>query len=473
MTVSPLPNVASSTQNIRAFVVKVDASGKQIYSTMFGGLIGAPTNGVGNAEYDYGVAVTVDSAGNSFIAGNTNGTDFPVTAGSRQMTVPAGCPYPAFTDDTGLIGTISEYIVDDSFVVKLSPDGKTALYSTLIGGSCYDRPTDIAVDASGDVYLVGETDSQDYPLVAPVSGAPATRQFASFLTSLDPAGSALRFSTYLYAGSAPSVAVAPNGSIYVGGDLGPSSQTMPDSGFVNPFPLIATDAYLAVLQVPQAVPQILLSGVVNAFSFNAGPIAPGEIVALNVPGFVPSQSADIGLNLLQPLSTSLAGVQVSFDSRAASIISVSPGRIVCIAPAEIAGESFTQIQVSANGASSNVLNADVAATALGLLSLDGSGTGLANARNADGSLNSSTNPAAAGSLVTVYLTGAGLTQPSGSPVASISSPFGSAPALPLPGFVPGLFSYDIQVPSVPSQQILVILTTDSSTSQPLTLYVSN
>ena len=366
VTVNPFPNVASTNQNTKAFAVKVDASWvKQIYSTLFGGLIGAPTNGGGNSEHDSGVAVTVDSAGNSYIAGSTNGIDFPVTAGSRQTTVAGGCPYPAFTDDTGFIGTISDYIVDDSFVVKLSPDGKTAIYSTLLGGSCYDRPTDIALDASGDVYLVGETDSQDYPLVAPVSGAPATRQFASFLTSLDPAGSALRFSTYLYAGSAPSVSVAPNGSIYVGGDVGPGSQTMPDSGFINPFPLVATDAYLAVLQVPQTVPPILLSGAVNAFSLIAGPIAPGEIVALDVPGFIPTQTADIGLNLLQPLGTSLAGVQVLFDSRSASIISVFQGRIVCIAPAEIAGESFTQIQVSSNGASSNVLSADVGATALG------------------------------------------------------------------------------------------------------------
>ena len=187
---------------------------------------------------------------------------------------------------------------------------------------------------------MGETDSQDYPLVAPVVGRTVTRQFASFLTSLDPAGSALRFSTYLYAGSAPSVAVAPNGSIYVGGDVGPGSQTMPDSGFVNPFPPVATDGYLAVLQVPQTVPPILLSGVVNAFSLIAGPIAPGEIVALDVPGFVPTQNADIGLNLLQPLGTNLAGVQVSFDSRPASIISVSPGKIVCIAPARDRGREL-------------------------------------------------------------------------------------------------------------------------------------
>ncbi len=210
----------------------------------------------------------MDSAGNSYIAGNTNGTDFPVTAGSRQTTIAGGCPYPAFSDDTGLIGTISDYIVDDSFVVKLSPDGKNALYSTLIGGSCYDRPTDISVDAAGDLYIVGETDSQDYPLVAPVQGAPARVQYASFLTSLDPAGSTIRFSTYLYAGSEPSVAVTPNGSIYVGGDVGPGSQTAPFSGFVNPFPLVATDAYLAVLQVPQTVPPILLSRVVNAFSLH-------------------------------------------------------------------------------------------------------------------------------------------------------------------------------------------------------------
>ncbi len=409
-SVSPLGNGAPSF-NSKAFVMKVDSSGNQIYSTMFGGSKDPPLAGVfQEAEHDSGVAVAVDNSGNAYIAGITSAGGFPVTSGSPQAAVASGCPYPAFTNATGFIGTISTYLIDDIFVVKLSPDGKAAPYSALLGGSCYDRPVSIALDGSGRVYVAGETDSQDFPLVAPLEGAPPYRQFASFMTTLDPAGSALKFSTYVYAGASPSIGVAPNGTMYVAGSAGPGAQTVPDSGPLNRFPVTATDAYLASIQPPQNAP-VSLTQVLNAFSLMSGPIAPGEIVALTLPGFVPGSPADIGLNVLAPLSTSLAGVQVSFDGRPAFLITVFPGKIVCIAPVELAGQASTQVQVTVNGGISNVLRVGVAATSLGLLSLDGSGTGLANARNADGSLNSATNPAAQGSVVTVFLTGVGATNP--------------------------------------------------------------
>src|SRR5260370_10070625 len=130
---------------------------------------------------------------------------------------------------------------------------------------------------------------------------------------------------------------------------------------------------------------------------------------------------------------------------------VSFGQIECIAPAAIAGQGSTGVQVTIDGAQSNVLNVRVAPTALGLLAADGSGTGLANAQNSDGTYNSETNPAARGSVVTVFLTGAGLTnppEPDGvvlatseiGPLATIST-FIPCPSTSkvhaLPGFVPG------------------------------------
>jgi hypothetical protein len=69
--------------------------------------------------------------------------------------------------------------VDDIFVVKLSPDGKTALFSTLLGWSCYDRPTSIALDTAGQIYVTGETDSTDFPAVSNLETGPASPQFAS------------------------------------------------------------------------------------------------------------------------------------------------------------------------------------------------------------------------------------------------------------------------------------------------------
>jgi uncharacterized protein (TIGR03437 family) len=482
-TVSPLGNGAPSV-NSKAFVMKVDSSGRQIYSAMFGGSKQPPaTGGFQEAEHDSGVAVAVDNSGNAYVAGTTSAPDFPVTSGSPQATLASGCPYPAFTVATGFIGTISSYLFDDTFVVKLTPDGKTAPYSALLGGSCYDRPVSIAVDGSARVYVTGETDSQDFPLVAPVEGAPPYRQFASFMTMLDPTGSTFKFSTYLYAGASPSIAVAPNGTTYVAGSTGPGSQSVPDSGFLIGFPATATDGYLASIQPPQTALLINLTQVANAFSLMSGPIAPGEIVALLLPGFVPGSPADIGLNVLAPLSTNLSGVQVSFDGRPAFVMSVFPGKIVCIAPVELAGQASTQVQVTVNGSISNVLRVGVAATSLGLLSLDGSGTGLANARNADGSLNSATNPAAQGTVVTVFLTGVGLTNPpevdgvaaGDAGIASVAqlSYGATGPALALPGFVPGIFSFQFAIPTETHlpQQFQLVVRSDSSTSQNLYVYV--
>jgi uncharacterized protein (TIGR03437 family) len=165
-------------------------------------------------------------------------------------------------------------------------------------------------------------------------------------------------------------------------------------------------------------------------------------------------------------------------------MSLSSDRIECIAPVEIAGQRKTGVQVNINGATSNVLNVDVVPTALGLLSSDQSGAGLANARNFDGTLNSATNPAPLGSIVTIFLTGVGLTKPPEAdgvpppnsdivPVATISSLFPVQGTLhALAGFVPGLFAYALPIPNDPrlTSVIRIVLSTDSSESQNLFVY---
>jgi len=258
---------------------------------------------------------------------------------------------------------------------------------------------------------------------------------------------------------------------------------MPDSGFLVPFPLLAADGYLAILHAPVAIPPVSLNQVLNAFSNLPGPVAAGEIVVLAVPGFTPAQSADVGLNLLSPLTTNLQGAEVTFDGRAAYVMSVSPGTIECIVPVEIAGQHSTSVQVKINGALSNVLNVAVAPTALGLLSLNGSGGGRANARNSDGSLNGPDNPEPHGGTVTVFFTGAGVTSPAEadgvaptiseivpiSPVSVFTGPQNAVHALP--GFVPGIFACEVSGVNNPgSREISVLLSTSTSQSQALLVY---
>jgi len=132
-------------------------------------------------------------------------------------------------------------------------------------------------------------------------------------------------------------------------------------------------------------------------------------------------------------------------------VSITRGKIVCIAPQDFGSNPSTTIQVNANGTLSNPLEADVARTALGLLSADGSGQGLANARNQDGTLNSAANPAKRGTTVTVYFTGAGV------PPVIIGTNFGSASIATLRGFVPGIYAAYFEAP------------TDTSFASPLTV----
>lgn len=481
-----------SQADAKAIVMKVDSSGRQLYqkefggSTVpaqmgFGGFLGAP-----EGPRSQGAALATDADGNLYVAGSTSTSDFPVTAKATQMTIGSGCAYPALEVNTGLIGVIGSVLIDDNFVMKLDPDGNI-LYSTYIGGSCWDHPTGIAVDSAGNVTIVGETDSGDYPLLSGIEAAPAQPQFASFLSTLNAFGSALTFSSYFYAGSSPSVA-ASAGAVYFAGTSGTGSQTQPYTGAYFAAPTPVTDGVLSVLHEPPPA-GVNLTRIVNGFSLRPGPVAPGEIVTLTIPGFLPSTPTDIGLNVLGPLTTSLQGAQVTFDGTPAYLMSVSYGKVECIVPVEIAGQSSTAVQVNIGGALSNVLNASVSATALGLLSLDGSGTGLAAGRNADGALNGPKNPAKIGTPVTIYLTGAGVTSPSETDGAVPSSTSNvpvalkqsyCAEAYSLPGFVPGLFACSFPTtafgtpPAQPEpQSVPVQVSANDSQSQELIVYVQN
>lgn len=93
----------------------------------------------------------------------------------------------------------------DAFVTKLNLAGNTLVYSTYLGGSGtnvsgyvidFDQGCGIAVDASGNAYVTGTTDSPDFPAIDPIQ-ATLTDDGDAFATELTPAGSGLVFSTYL------------------------------------------------------------------------------------------------------------------------------------------------------------------------------------------------------------------------------------------------------------------------------------
>jgi hypothetical protein len=148
------------------FVTQLNSTGTGlIYSTFIGG---------SNVDQGYGIAV--DTSGNAFIVGNTQSSDYDVTAGAFQ-TVFAG--------------------VGDVFVTKLNSTGSVLLYSTYMGGSNNDIGRAIAIDASGNAYITGTTLSTDYPVTTGVFQNTNAGSFDVFVTKLNGAGSGLIYSTYI------------------------------------------------------------------------------------------------------------------------------------------------------------------------------------------------------------------------------------------------------------------------------------
>jgi len=253
----------------------------------------------------------------------------------------------------------------------------------------------------------------------------------------------------------------------------------------------------AVSQAGASLPAMQLSAVENAASYAAGAVAPGEIVALF--GMNMGPSTGMGLQLSangQSISSSIAGVNVLFDGSPAPLVYVSSRQINAIAPAGLAGKTSTQVQVSYQNGISNTLTIPIAAAAPAIFAADGSGVGGGAILNQDYSVNARLNPAARGSVVAIYLTGAGATNPASADGAVT----GSAPPFPAvtqtvgvtiggvpvpaeqivysgaaPGSVEGLVQIDAVVPRsvTPGTSVPIVITIGGVSSQPgITLSVN-
>jgi uncharacterized protein (TIGR03437 family) len=183
---------------------------------------------------------------------------------------------------------------------------------------------------------------------------------------------------------------------------------------------------LTVTQQAYQPPAPQLTGIVNGASYDIGstspaPISPGEIVALAGANLGPVP----GLSYSQTFATSLGGVQVMFGATAAPLIYVSAQQINAVVPYAVALSTSVPVTVQYNGASATVPNVPVQAATPGIFSYDSSGTGPGAILNQDYSLNSAARPAAVGTVVFLYCTGAGVTVPASKDgaLASLTPPF--------------------------------------------------
>lgn len=151
---------------------------------------------LGGSGNDVANAIALDSAGDAFIAGKAGSPDFPA---------------PGAIEPHGL--------GEDAFITKLSPDGSHVLYSTFLGGSGDDAATGIALDAAGNIYVTGTTDSKNFPLASAFQTAYRGNEDA-FVAKISADGSKLVYSSYLGGSqydAAAGIAVDGAGNAYVAG----------------------------------------------------------------------------------------------------------------------------------------------------------------------------------------------------------------------------------------------------------------
>ena len=163
----------------------------------------------------------------------------------------------------------------------------------------------------------------------------------------------------------------------------------------------------SVTVLPPTNPFIKPGGVVDAFSFAGGSIAPGQIFALFGSNFGPSSGLVSGTVTAGIVGTTVANTQVLFDGVAAPLLYVTRNQLAGVAPFGIKGKTSTNVQLVYNNVKSPVMAIPVSATSLSIASVDGSGGAGGVIINKDGSVNSASNPAAVGDTVIIYAAYAG------------------------------------------------------------------
>ena len=160
---------------------------------------------LGGSAQDTGQGIAVDALGNAYVTGYTYSNNFP-TKNSYQENFAGGSR--------------------DAFITKLSASGSSLEYSTYLGGRYDDTAYAVAVDGSGNAYITGYTESDNFPTKNAYQGTRNYQSYDAFVTKLSASGSSLEYSTYLgggYGEMGYGIAVDSSGNAYVTGHTGSSN----------------------------------------------------------------------------------------------------------------------------------------------------------------------------------------------------------------------------------------------------------
>jgi len=266
------------------------------------------------------------------------------------------------------------------------------------------------------------------------------------------------------------VALSADGSTFIVGGPGDNGETGAAWVFVNESSAAGTPPTVAA--------------VVNAASYTRAAVSPGGIVTIYGSGMGTGGLTGLQLTPDQTaVTTTLAGVSIAFDGGLAPLIYVSPTQASAVVPYEVSGYATTQVQAVFEGEASAPLTVNVAPALPGIFAVNESGRGGGAILNQDSSLNTIANPAAAGSVVQIFATGEGVTNPASvdgtlaagqvypAPVAPVSVTIGAQPATVMyagaaPGGVAGFLQVNAVVPNgLASGTQPIVLTIGGENSQ--------
>jgi uncharacterized protein (TIGR03437 family) len=375
---------------------------------------------------DYGNATVrkVDSRGTITTVAGTGSYGFSGDGGAASKAALA-YPYSIRFDSAGNL-----FIADtgNTDIRKVDTSGNI---STLVSGII---PEDIALDSAGAIDFVDG--------------------ITSFVQKILPGGTI--------------IPIAGNGTAFFSGDGGPANQAevnQPQGVFTDSSGNVyVADTQNQVIRLLTPV-SFSVGAATNAASSQSAPIAPGEIVTLYGVGLGPSMLTQYTPNPDGSIPTTLAGVQVFFDSTPAPLIYVSATQIAAIVPYSMQNAGTAQVSVTYGGATTVTTPFIVGNTAPGIFTANTTGSGQAAAINQNGTLNNASNPARIGDIVSLYATGEGQTTPGGvdgklaplnppypKPIANVTATIGGQPAQvtyygAAPGEVAGLMQVNVQIPA--------------------------
>lgn len=414
--------------------LKVNPAGSQfLYTTYLGG---SQTDMIG--------ALAIDPSGDAYLTGTTDSFDFPTTPSAYVSAA-----------------SVSQ----SSFAVELSADASHLIYGTLLPSDNQMTGTAIAVDANGDAWIGGWTNSGQLPVqngiqqslfngicfsYTPSGSFPSGQAYcpqAGYIAELNPSGSALLWATYLGDGPVSSIVLDPSGNLLAAG-----SQLGITGAVASP----SKNNSASVVKISPMGNSLTNISVENAAGFQPGLPASGGIAALYVDG-ISSNGTTVAPGL--PLPTQLAGVSVSVNGIAAPILAVaslSNGKtqVNFQVPFEVASPQPYIVEVQYAGQSAFIVPQQAGP---GIFLLPDGGGAIQHA--SDYSLVTVQNPVARGEILIIYASGLGAVSqpvPSGE-AASEPDPIGPNACNQVttnagtvlyaglaPGF-PGLYQVNVQV----------------------------